>query len=225
MFVTALASALSESVCFTCVSRQWLKSEDIQRISLFFHNKALEKEVGERIQNTRQHVHRGTNQSSCVGIREREVIKGLSNLQCTGNSCPLHILCTTQPQTFLFFMHHTLYNLHRSIFTPCGFTFTVGFGLFCNFIMLFPIVLPSFLSTVQIHNITSLQVLCHLRLPHILLYIHRAGPRLAQVSLCPPRRLYKARSPGASANSHLWQRVDVKKPFDASCLINKTTLK
>uniref|UniRef100_A0A3P8VWT9 Adenylate cyclase type 2 n=1 Tax=Cynoglossus semilaevis TaxID=244447 RepID=A0A3P8VWT9_CYNSE len=30
--------------CFTCVSRQWLKSEDIQRISLFFHNKTLEKE-------------------------------------------------------------------------------------------------------------------------------------------------------------------------------------
>lgn len=27
------------------VSRQWLKSEDIQRISLFFHNKSLEKEV------------------------------------------------------------------------------------------------------------------------------------------------------------------------------------
>ncbi|KAG7245186.1 hypothetical protein INR49_023752 [Caranx melampygus] len=79
--------------------KQWLKSEDIQRISLFFHNKALEKEVGERIQNTRQHVHRGTNQWSCV---------------------------------------------------------------------------------VQIHNITSLQVLCHLRLPHILLYIHRAGPRLTQ---------------------------------------------
>ena len=26
-------------------SRQWLKSEDIQRISLFFHNKSLEKEV------------------------------------------------------------------------------------------------------------------------------------------------------------------------------------
>lgn len=25
--------------------RQWLKSEDIQRISLFFHNKTLEKEV------------------------------------------------------------------------------------------------------------------------------------------------------------------------------------
>lgn len=27
------------------ISRQWLKSEDIQRISLFFHNKSLEKEV------------------------------------------------------------------------------------------------------------------------------------------------------------------------------------
>lgn len=50
---------LSESVCFTCVSRQWLKSEDIQRISLFFHNKALEKEVGECIQNGSQHCSRG----------------------------------------------------------------------------------------------------------------------------------------------------------------------
>uniref|UniRef100_A0A7N8YKH0 Adenylate cyclase type 2 n=1 Tax=Mastacembelus armatus TaxID=205130 RepID=A0A7N8YKH0_9TELE len=38
------SSILSQSVCFTCVSRQWLKSEGIQRISLFFHNKALEKE-------------------------------------------------------------------------------------------------------------------------------------------------------------------------------------
>lgn len=30
---------------FMFCSRQWLKSEDIQRISLFFHNKSLEKEV------------------------------------------------------------------------------------------------------------------------------------------------------------------------------------
>lgn len=30
---------------FIFCSRQWLKSEDIQRISLFFHNKSLEKEV------------------------------------------------------------------------------------------------------------------------------------------------------------------------------------
>uniref|UniRef100_A0A8D3D4B8 Adenylate cyclase type 2 n=1 Tax=Scophthalmus maximus TaxID=52904 RepID=A0A8D3D4B8_SCOMX len=37
-------SLMCEPVCFTRVSRQWLKSEDIQRISLFFHNKALEKE-------------------------------------------------------------------------------------------------------------------------------------------------------------------------------------
>lgn len=41
------------------------------------------------------------------------------------------------------------------------------------------------LSTVQIHNITSLQVLRHLRLPHIQLYIHSAGSRPAQVSLHP----------------------------------------
>lgn len=27
------------------ISRQWLKSEDIQRISLLFYNKILEKEV------------------------------------------------------------------------------------------------------------------------------------------------------------------------------------
>uniref|UniRef100_A0A8C5ECQ1 Adenylate cyclase type 2 n=1 Tax=Gouania willdenowi TaxID=441366 RepID=A0A8C5ECQ1_GOUWI len=38
LVLCALLSAL------LCVSRQWLKSEDIQRISLFFHNKALEKE-------------------------------------------------------------------------------------------------------------------------------------------------------------------------------------
>lgn len=39
------------------------------------------------------------------------------------------------------------------------------------------------LSTVQIHHLTCLQVLRHLRLPHILLYIRGADPRLAQVSL------------------------------------------
>lgn len=68
------------------------------------------------------------------------------------------------------------------------------------------------LSTVQIHHITSLQVLRHLRLPHILLYIHSAGPRLAQVSLRQSYRVY--------ANSSCDSRADVKKPFDASCLIN-----
>lgn len=48
-------------------------------------------------------------------------------------------------------------------------------------------VLPAspLLSTVQIHDSPSVQVLRRLRLPHILLHIHRAGPRLAQVSLHP----------------------------------------
>lgn len=80
------------------------------------------------------------------------------------------------------------------------------------------------LSTVQIHNITSLQVLRHLRLPHILLYIHSAGPRLAQVSLHPFTG-FTLHGPRGISRLQLWQRVDVKKPFDASCLINATTLK
>lgn len=84
----------------------------------------------------------------------------------------------------------------------------------------FPLV--SLLSTVQIHNITSLQVLRHLRLPHLLLHIHRADPRLAQVS---PRPCIALHGPRSISTLQLWQWVDVKKPFDASCLINRTTLK
>jgi hypothetical protein len=38
-----LVGCLMLSVFLT--SRQWLKSEDIQRISLFFYNKNIEKEV------------------------------------------------------------------------------------------------------------------------------------------------------------------------------------
>lgn len=37
--------SFSSGVYYLYASRQWLKSEDIQRISLFFHNKSLEKEV------------------------------------------------------------------------------------------------------------------------------------------------------------------------------------
>lgn len=49
-------------------------------------------------------------------------------------------------------------------------------------------------STVQIHDAASVQVLRRLRLPHILLHIHRAGPRLAQVSPRPITGTFNRRS-------------------------------
>lgn len=56
------------SGCFTCVSRQWLKSEDIQRISLFFHNKTLEKEVGECIATSNQQPASSRTTEKCQQI-------------------------------------------------------------------------------------------------------------------------------------------------------------
>lgn len=54
--------------------------------------------------------------------------------------------------------------------------------------------LTCLLPTVQIHHTTCLQVLRHLRLPHILRHICSAGPRLAQVSLQPVSRLFPRHS-------------------------------
>lgn len=62
-------------ICFNRMSRQWLKSEDIQRISLFFHNKSLEKEVGMHTMNQPALFTGKTNQWDCIVVREQEIIK------------------------------------------------------------------------------------------------------------------------------------------------------
>lgn len=156
---------LCEFVFLTCFSRQWLKSEDIQRISLFFHNKALEKEVGERIRSTSQ-----GDTSRRESARHPHV------------PSKLYVLCVCS--------HYAAPEVCR------------------------------FLSTVQVHHTTGLQVLCHLRVPHILLHIHSAGPRLAQVSL---RSVQLTLHPPCSVSKlQLWRQADAKQPFDASCLVGST---
>lgn len=86
--------------------------------------------------------------------------------------------------------------------------------------------LTCLLPTVQIHHTTCLQVLRHLRLPHILRHICSAGPRLAQVSPRPiSRRLPLHSTSSISTSPALAAGCCEKKVFDASCLINKTSPK
>lgn len=165
--------------------RQWLKSEDIQRISLFFHNKALEKEVSECIQSTILHRRN----------------KSIEPYSCQWNRS--HYGGGTTYRLFVFTLQ-LFFVLETLLHIVTDFT---QFSVLCNV----------FFSTVPIHDTASLQVLRHLRLPHIRLYIHSAGPCLAQVSPCPVHSdVYTA------VSSHsTWMRWE--KPFDTSCLISKTT--
>lgn len=130
-----------------------------------------------------------------------------------------------------FFLLHLIASFHiEAWYNFILYMLSVNFALECFTAVTsyrctqFSNFLSYFLSTVQIHNIASLQVLCNLCLPHILLYIHSAGPRLAQVSLHPFTAF--TRHSTCSINTvQLWQQIDVEKPFDASCLINRTAQK
>lgn len=65
-------------------------------------------------------------------------------------------------------------------------------------------------STVQIYDPAGLQVLRDLRLPRILLYIHRADPRLAKVSSSAPGVELRV---AALAVAHIGEKVIFEQQF------------
>lgn len=132
-----------------------------------------------------------TNQWNCIVVSETEVIMEAVQLYST-QIVYIHTTTDTLQHYSRFFLLHLIASFHiEAWYNFILYMLSVNFALECFTAVTsyrctkFSNFLSYFLSTVQIHNIASLQVLCNLCLPHILLYIHSAGPRLAQVSLHP----------------------------------------
>lgn len=113
------------SGCFTCVSRQWLKSEDIQRISLFFHNKTLEKEVGECIATSNQQA------------AAAELLRNANKLKCLRK----HLETTVWSKTSLtdgimsFINNNNKKNLYFNRITAFNLTSAKWANIFTDFLL------------------------------------------------------------------------------------------
>ena len=145
-------------------SRQWLKSEDIQRISLFFHNKSLEKEVRSSTSKlapfTLQWIYIGV----VISATHRNILLLLVPLPTLGLFWNLVIY----RETCGVWVHSCQL---RSIWS----NFDVSFkSLLLKLDLLF-------ILLVQSNNLASLQILCHLRLSHLFLHFYRADSRPSKV--------------------------------------------
>lgn len=140
---------------FLFCSRQWLKSEDIQRISLFFHNKSLEKEVKwRRSAPLTQSAHR-----PALFLRQTH--------------CYSLFFCTSPPSSPSMLQITRRLSVSESS-SAASEVPKISFLLSADVVSIF---------LVQSNNFASLQILRHLRLPDLRLHLHRADSRPSKVCM------------------------------------------
>lgn len=138
---------------FTFCSRQWLKSEDIQRISLFFHNKSLEKEVEWRTSAPLTPPAHQPALTHCYSL----------------------FFCTSPPSS------PSVLQITRRLTPSESWALLLKYLKFLLCHLLSDDVVSIFL--VQSNNFASLQILRNLRLSDLRLHLHRADSRPSKVCM------------------------------------------
>lgn len=141
---------------FNSCFRQWLKSEDIQRISLFFHNKSLEKEV--RWMDWRHLPLSGSTTMLNLKRISEHIVPACSFVTLSLKSCKLQRDFGRLSRQFRSCWANCVLHKKKTIFEP-----------------------DLFILPVQSNNLAGLQILCYLRLFDLFLHFYCADSRPSKV--------------------------------------------